>query len=378
MACALEGISGVLGVYAVESPGAYRYLVHLVPEAAPYAMAVCHYALLRSRGRADSSDVTTVMHLPSTAGLRKVELDPAQREAARARACTTFVAELLVYRPVVEAGADDPSLASAERFLIVDPDVSTLDAAEEAFSPRKVVPCPYVDTALALLACFPYDGVVVGYRAAVDERFLARMRVFDGTTSVVVTVSPDDTAAAYSSSSELEGLAATLVSAPASPTVLLRHLPRGSSLALRGGLLSRPRTTSVEADPFPPTDAPARPRVLLVDRAIDALTLRIAVEGSLDVSLAKDASSAFELAGSTRFDVVVVDAEMLTGGRERLFRALWSVSRRLVARTVLVVPKDAEESLAKASGPSPRRTLTRPYDPALFVEVVRALAQHLR
>jgi len=381
VAFAVEGIPWVKGVYAVveaEKKGAtIRYVVQLTSEGVAYGLAEVHYALRRSRGRADSGDVDLVTLLPKIA-LREIVLGPAERERARARARSTFTPAVLADRGdlatrsalKIARTAPDGLYAGARSVLVVDDDPETLAVVRATFGGGDIVACPYLDTAIALTACWRYARIIVSERFAFGpEGFLRRFSPLDpeGLAAVAVVVTPERLAIALGDT-WLGARPWQLLSAPLDPVTLeLRFgwaVRDMAGVAVGAALLPVAPRGATEASPEPVV---ARlPRVLLVDATFEALDAKLGTSAHLDVSVATGLAAALDVLRrpGPPVDTLVCDAGLREGG-ELVYRALWNALPALVGKTLLLSKK------ATLDPARSERLLVRPLTAASLVAAVR-------
>jgi hypothetical protein len=245
------------------------------------------------------------------------------------------------------------------------------------------VPCPYRDTAMALMMCWSYDRVIVAESFAFGEEGLfSRLLDIDllRVTPLVALVSPARLV-------EAMGAVATakrpwqVLSSPIDAVTLSRRFGREAAVdafVLTGphpvGALLGPKDVYLPSSPVAPAAAetPKKPAVLLVDATLEAIDAKLGSTAHLDVTIATGYWDAVEKLRWATFDTVLCDASARHHGQP-LYRELWNLFPGLMARTILVTSPEAESALGpRSQAKTAKRLLARPLTAARVVAAVRS------
>lgn len=347
VAFVLEGVRGVLDVYALEhvdgSVGDLEFVVKL--EHGTGHVAAAHYALLRVLSHEECRTVLFVeVDLPPALRARASHLDlsAAEREAARTRVPETSaalqqaVAQHLL--PVYER--------AGFRVLIVGNDVDLYEAVVAAFGPtaeRVVEASPFAafwkarDEGFDLILCdarlaFGRDGLLAQLVAARS----------DAARNVVLLAHEGERDLLIASLDEL-GRWNSFLCKPADGDTL-REILRTGSVVQRWTIPVLPARKP--PGPEPPPDITRR--VLVVDDdPATAMLLGSTPDAPLQVVVTTDEWEAVDQVGAPELALVVCSVTMRTRGGAPFYRLLWNARPDIKQRFVFIARADA----VPASGP---------------------------
>ncbi len=351
----LEGIDGVLAVYAVRHPSCE--LAIQVDSAR--ALVASHYRLLPARGHDEMDRVWFFWtHLPGAIAARATPLPHV------ARPSRSF------------AAVPPPSGAQPFTTLLVDVDDDVQEAVRRSFhmESRQVVrSTSSLAQATEWALSGRIDQIVAGHRAAVFQGFLQGLaRKGPSIADHVIVVAPARDVPWTLWHLQKAGRRNRVLALPIDDLLLASEVLRG-----RPDLAAREAIELVARAPAP-SHAVSLPRfrrmsVLAVDEDIQTQIFFAAEPdlGKADVTFVTREIDALEVITSRPTDLLMCGASMRSSGGEPFFRLLWRLAPQLVGRTILVAsPGAIPPSARSASRP---RVVERP----LSADALRrAIAAH--
>jgi hypothetical protein len=408
IACALENVPGVLGVYAT-SPRerlAEQITAFVQLDAtSTRTRAEAHYALLRYWRHEECARISLCATLPSRVRLDPVEISESERRdlAARlAERARTLAGE----RAEEDERANEACAHAARRspienalvpfwrtqewarrasVLIVDDGDELSSAALLAFPDGDIVVASRISSAMSHLRARGFDLVICrspwafhGFGLLAEIRRSRERLQMD--LAVFVVVDEDGLRVARDQASDYAGCWLAPVK-PETMRAARESFYRGSVRSVGSGpRLTRPNqeaarirahmTRTIEAELAAAATAadaaraatlakPARARVLVVDDDDAAKSLEREFSPSLHVVVTDDAFVALDkIAMDDAIDLVLCSATLRTAGDQLVYRLLWNARPKIKARCALIyspdtVPASVREGRSTAALPRP-------------------------
>jgi hypothetical protein len=386
VACALENVPGVRGVYTVE-PGSKGPVPHAIfieiEETHHLLVGVEAYAALHRFLRYEDCEAINICHVaPPRMALRRVDLSASDRAAARERIARR-TADMDVVREEEERvradrerhEANAARIASIEntRLLLVGADahIDLHASARQAFPGGDIVCAESLLLAFAFLSRRTYDLVLcradLGFGGAGFLAELGRVRRWiQPEQQCFVAVEEERRAAALKETSRYAGCLLEPV------TVKILRLARASffnHVAVRSRLVGADAPlTSAFVPPSPhsrkthsPRPEPVRTsRVLVVDDDPSSEALAREWSPNVHVIVTADPFIALEkIAMDEAIDLVFCSATMKTAGDQAVYRLLWNARPQMKSRFVLLfTPASIPSSVRCGSQAAVSRPLT--------------------
>jgi GAF domain-containing protein/ActR/RegA family two-component response regulator len=146
--------------------------------------------------------------------------------------------------------------------------------------------------------------------------------------------------------------------------------------------LELPAQTTRPVSPPPPAPPPpigaGRPALLVEDEpAVRELLRTLLIETGWQVDLASGGREALERVRSRHYDLIVSDIRMPDGSGDDFYRTAAAEDPALAGRFVFITGDTANPEALKFLEQTRRPVLAKPFQPALFLEAVRAVATSL-
>lgn len=327
----LEGVPGVVAVYAVRDRPPMRWAVRY---ASTRGLAAAHYALRRMLPYEECHTVQFFMDAPDTflhGEVRPLVLSAHARESARAR-----IAELATPLP----GPSSEGRPAGYSVLVVDPATALAELAREAFGPDvEHIHVRGAHEAASLLASHHFDLMFCTARVAYEPGGLFAAladRQHLANDFVVIVARDDETYAGFGRASS-RGESFHLYG-----SVKANDLRLARAHALHGGFtVTKPE----------PRTRPA-PRVLVIDEREPNRRVR-----GIDQVFVREPWDAVDRIGE-EWDLVVCSFDMMLGAR-KLYSVLLKLNPGLKRRFVFLV---------NTPDPAQPRTIGRPLSTMSLLE----------